>query len=117
MVQILETVHDILSDQGVFFVMDTDYEVHPWLLYDIEYSSYFTKEYLKSVLRGFGFEILNVDYQEEEKEIAVFSSRKDGKVKQCIDFYQVNKIVYERKIEYLERVLGLPLQAYGYLRL
>lgn len=105
LVQILETVHDILTDQGVFFVMDTDFEVHPWLLYDIEYSSYFTNDYLKNVLSGFGFEILNIDYEREEKEIAVFCSKKEIKQKKCIYSYQVNKEIYEQKVVYLNRVI------------
>lgn len=76
LVQILETVYDILSDQGVFFVMDTDYEVHPWMLYEIDHSSFFTKKYMKSVLERFRFEILDVDFEHEKKEIAFFCSKK-----------------------------------------
>lgn len=105
LVQILETVHDILTDQGVFFVIDTDYAIHPWMLYVMEHNSFFTKEYLKDVLSRFGFKILDVNFEHEEKEIAYFCSNKAGLQRQSVNYYQINKKIYERKVEYLNSVI------------
>lgn len=105
LVQVLEIVHGLLADRGIFFVMDTDYEVHPWILYDIEYSWFFTRDYMRSVISGFGFEILDVNFKHEEKEIALFCSKDETLPRQFPSSYQMNKEIYERKIEYLNRVI------------
>ena len=105
-VHILETVHSILSDRGIFFVMDTDYEVHPLLLYDIENSCFFTREHMKNVISRFGFEVLNVEYEYEKKEIGIFSIRSKIQQNLCSDLYHKNKKIYEEKVDYLDGIIN-----------
>lgn len=105
MVQILETVHDVLADNGIFFVMDTDYEVHPWMLYTIEHCVLFTKDSLEALLSKFGFEVLDINFEHEKKEISFFCSKKEISQNRFPDFYQQNKEIYERKIEYLNSII------------
>lgn len=102
---ILETVNECLEEDGTFFVKDADYEVHPWLLYEIECASFYTKKQMENVLRKFGFNILDVNLGLEQKEIGVFckkgsrSWRKDEKI------YEYNKKIYDKSIEYLDRAI------------
>ena len=72
--QILRTVHDILADDGIFFVRDADFSVHPWLLYEIESCSFYTKRHMENLIRIFGFDILETDLGFEKKEIGLILS-------------------------------------------
>lgn len=106
-VQILESVYDVLTEDGIFFIMDTDYEVHPCLLCDIENSCFFTNDHMRNVISAFGFEILDIAYEHEKKDIVVFSKKSNDQQKVFFDLYQTNKKIYEQQIDFLNNSIDI----------
>lgn len=103
--RILESVKECLDDEGIFFVKDADYEVHPWLLYEIECASFYTRKQMGNVLQGFGFDILNINLELEQKEIGLFCKKGNVSWKKKRNIYELNKNIYNTSIEYLDRVI------------
>lgn len=108
--QILETVNECLADDGIFFVKDADCEVHPWLLYEIECAAFYTKKQMENVLQGFGFDILNINLELEQKEIGFFCRKGSSLWEKGARTYEINKKIYDKSIEYLDRVIDIISQ-------
>lgn len=105
--EILETVYAMLADNGIFVILEPDFKVHPWTLYTIDMASVYTKDQLEDIIRGFGFEILEVDFEHEEKEINIFCSK--GKIckRTLSNFYEINRKIYNQKIDFLNLVIKI----------
>lgn len=109
-VEILRTVHDILSEDGIFFIMDIDIEIHPYLFYCLEMRTFFTQNFLKSILGYFGFEIVNTDYEREKKEIGIFV-KKGGNLQELqTNWYEYNRNMYQKSIHYLDNVIDVAIE-------
>lgn len=104
-VQMLETVHDILTENGICVILDTDFDIHPWTLFTIEMGSAYTKEQLADIVSSIGFRVLDIRIEQDEKEIFVVGSKKGGVRKQPSNFYQLNKKIYDQKIIFLNSVI------------
>ena len=105
--EILDTVKKCLSDDGIFFVKDADYEIHPWLLYEIECASFYTKRQMRSLLRGFGFDVMNISLGLELKEIGLFCKKNNSVQKWERDAYEVNRSIYDNSIKCLDRAIDI----------
>lgn len=103
--EILRTVYDILTDDGTFFVRDSDFAVHPWLLYEIESCSFYTKKHMENIISFFGFEILKTDLGFEKKEIGIVSKKRIPLQNLYKNMYEDNKEIYDEKIFFLNRVI------------
>lgn len=103
--QILKTVHGLLTDEGIFFVKDSDFEVHPFLLYEIESCAFYTKAHMEKVLRKFEFDIMDTKFELEKKEIGIFSRKSNELQASYQNSYELNKKIYNRKIEYLDSII------------
>lgn len=104
---ILNAVYELLEDDGIFFILDSDFEVHPYLLYEIEAHSFFTKEYLKSAVERYYFNVMDVKFEYEEKEIVVFAKKAACKQKLYPNLYNQNKKIYKEKVNYLNRAIDI----------
>ncbi len=102
MMDILNCVHEILEDNGVVFIIDTDFEVHPYQLNVIEHIVYFNQSTLYSLLARTGLEILDIDFEHEKKEIWAFA--KKSTEKNDSNLYEYNKRKYDECRVYLNRV-------------
>ena len=107
--QILKTAHECLNEEGILFISDIDFEIHPWMLYLIEWRSSYTKEHMKNVVRNFGFEALNINFELEKKEIGVFFQKRVSRALSR-GSYERNKEIYCKKIEYLDFVIDTVLK-------
>ncbi|MDE7132079.1 MAG: class I SAM-dependent methyltransferase, partial [Lachnospiraceae bacterium] len=99
--EILRTVHELLEKDGIFFVKESDFDVNPYLLYEVECCFFCTKQHIESMIRNFDFDILNVDFDMEKKAIGVFSRKSVMPKLLHVNSYEMNKRIYEKKIEYL----------------
>ena len=105
--EILDTVKICLADDGIFFVKDADYEIHPWLLYEIECAAFYTKRQMRSLLCGFGFDVMNINSGFELKEIGLFCKKSNHIQKWEREAYRVNKNIYDNSIKFLDRAIDI----------
>lgn len=103
--QILECVHNCLAEDGILVIKDADFEVHPWLLYELESSAFYNQKHMENLMRRFGFEILYVDFEREQKEIAIFCMKSNTLQEDKRNSYSLNKEIYDKKIDYLDHVI------------
>lgn len=103
--QILQCVHNCLAEDGIFFIKDADFDVHPWILYELESSAFYTQKHMENIIKKFGFEVLDLDFELEPKEIGVFCKKRNVLQKLEENAYALNKAIYDKKIEYLDSVI------------
>lgn len=108
--EILRMVHTLLKDDGVFFVKESDYEVNPYLLYEVGCCFFTTKQHIENVISNFGFDILDVNFDMGKKAIGVFSRKSIVPKSLYQNSYEINKHVYEKKIEYLNQVIDTAIR-------
>lgn len=106
-VAILRTVYDVLLEDGIFFIKDSNFQVHPWLLYEVEACSFYTREHMENVVKSFGFEVLNVDVVFEEKEIGLFCKKTARNQLMSETQYGKNKYIYNKVVAYLDKVIDI----------
>lgn len=104
-VQILQCVHNCLAEDGIFIIKDTDFDVHPWILYELESSAFYTQKHMENIIKRFGFEVLDLDFELEPKEIGVFCKKRNVLQKLEENAYALNKAIYNKKIDYLDSVI------------
>lgn len=103
-IPILKMVHEVLSEQGILFVVDTDFSVQPYVVNTVEASVFFDKEMLQALLRRWGFEIMDVDFEHEKKEIWAFAKR--GVDRYSENRYEINRRLYEENLRFLNNAVA-----------
>ena len=103
--QILKCVHNCLAEDGIFVIKDADFEVHPWILYELESSAFYTQRHMENIIKKFGFEALHLDFELEPKEIGVFCKKSSILQKMEENAYALNRMIYDSKIGYLDNVI------------
>lgn len=99
---ILGSLYELLNEQGIVFVIETDFVVQPYQLNIAEQISFFHRDSLAPVLTSVGLEIIDTDFQHEEKEIWAFARK--GISKESSNIYDINKHKYNKCLDYLNRV-------------
>lgn len=102
--QILNMVNEILKDNGVLFVIDTDYTIQPYVVNTVEQSIFFDRSSLESLLQRTGLELINTDFVHQKKEVWAFA--KKGSVKLYSNLYERNKQLYTTNLLYLNNVIA-----------
>lgn len=92
--QILKCVHNCLAEDGIFVIKDADFEVHPWILYELESSAFYTQRHMENIIKKFGFEALHLDFELEPKEIGVFCKKSSILQKMEENAYVLNEKVF-----------------------
>lgn len=104
---ILDCVRSVLKENGILFIIDTDFSVQPYVLNVVEHSSFLTKASIQNIMLRKGFEEFSTDFEHENKEVWSFS-RVSGQIQQGgQNFYKANKEVYERSVAYLNDVVRI----------
>lgn len=102
---ILDCVKSVLKENGILFIIDTDFSVHPYSLNVVEHSSFLNKASLQNILLKKGYEEFFTDFEHESKEIWSFS-RVNGQVCQRgQNLYRENKEKYIKALNYLNDVI------------
>lgn len=105
--EILDCVRSVLSEKGVLFIIDTDFEVQPYVLNVVETSSFLTKNSLRNILVGKGYKEFLTEFVHEKKEIWAFSMINEQKSQMEQNLYEENREIYTRKVGYLNNVIDI----------
>lgn len=103
--EILDCVRSVLSEKGILFIIDTDFEVQPYLLNVVESASFLTKQSFQNILTRKGYKDVFTEFIHEKKEIWTFSMIDESTTWIGQNLYSKNKEAYVRKIDYLNRVI------------
>lgn len=105
--EILESVWDVLEDNGFVFVLDSNFEIQRYQMCCIINNLYFTADNIKNLMRRFRFELIEHDLEFEEKELAVLAKKSVVDYDCEDDLFEINKKIYNENIDYLNRVIDI----------
>ena len=105
--KILDCVKGILSKRGILFIIDTSFEMQPYILNIVESSSFLTQKSLQNILIRKGYKELLTDFSHEKKEIWAFATVNEQKVCRYQNLYKENRYIYDRGVDYLNSVIDV----------
>ena len=110
--EILDCIKNVLSDRGVLFIIDTDFEIQPYTLNIVEVSSFITKKSLSNILIKKGYAEFFPEFVHDKKEIWAFAMVNEQREYKEQNLYEENCRIYKTKIEYLNNVVDVVEKYY-----
>lgn len=74
-IHILNVIHEIIDPDGILFIIDTNFMVHPYQFNIIEHAIHFNRNTLLVILEKTKWKVLDVKFQGEEKDVWAFAKR------------------------------------------
>ncbi len=105
--EMLRSIKNKLSDEGVVFIQTGDLEVNPFDLAVVDHCSHFTLKTLEQLMRQAGFKIIDSSNAWNSKEIGVLAQRDDNisTPTKIINYYPENNELIHRHNSWLTNIL------------
>ena len=104
--EILKFCQEYLSDNGHVFLLDTCFDVQPWVMCEVEARSLFTRKTVENILQMYKLTCLENLYDSNDKEMG-YVCAKEGRVHFNDSVYECNKKIYEENVQFLNTCIDM----------